>query len=152
MGKTFVMTLRLAPEVAEGVERLARRFGHKPAQLGARLVEEGLRRRDHPHIDLRETSGGRVAYLAGTRFAVYWLAQSLRNGMTAEKFARQHDLPLERIQAALAYAAAYPEEIEDDILHAEANWKWLESQHIPSPKRRSSRKQGKRSRTLVEGL
>jgi uncharacterized protein (DUF433 family) len=139
MGKTCVMTLRLTSEVAQGVERLARRFGHRPAQLGARLVEEGLRRRDYPQIDLRETAAGRVAYVAGTRFAVYWVAQSMRNGMTAEEFARQHELPLERIQAALAYAAAYRDEIEDDDAHAEANRKWMESQETPCPAPRRRR-------------
>jgi uncharacterized protein (DUF433 family) len=133
MSKTSVMTLRLPREVAQGVERLARRFGHRPAQLGARLVEEGLRRRDYPHIDLRETAAGRVAYVAGTRFAVYWVAQSMRDGMTAEKFARQYELPLERIQAALAYAAAFRQEIEDDVAQAEANQKWLESRQTPAP-------------------
>lgn len=65
MSKTSVMTLRLAPDVAKGVELLARRFGHKPSQMGARLVEEGLRRRNFPQIELRDTLAGRVAYLAG---------------------------------------------------------------------------------------
>src|SRR5271167_4351756 len=111
MGKTFVMTLRLPREVAQGVERLARRFGHRPAQLGARLVEEGLRRRDYPQIDLRETTAGRVAYVAGTRFAVYWIAQSTQDGMTAEEFARQYELPVDRIRAALTYATAFRAEI-----------------------------------------
>ncbi len=128
MGKTFVMTLRLPAEVAQGVERLARRFGHKPAQLGACLVEEGLRRRDYPQVELRDTAGGRVAYLAGTRFAVYWIARSIREGRTAEEFARQYEFPLERIRGALAYAAAFQREIEGDMAHAEANQKWLESQ------------------------
>jgi uncharacterized protein (DUF433 family) len=134
------MTLRLPREVAQGVERLAHRFGHRPAQLGARLVEEGLRRRDYPQIDLRETAAGRVAYVAGTRFAVYWVAQLTRDGMTAEEFAKQYELPLERIRAALAYAAAFRAEIEGDIAHAEANRKWLESQQAPCPAPRSGRR------------
>ncbi|HEV2318404.1 MAG TPA: hypothetical protein VGV18_01545 [Verrucomicrobiae bacterium] len=48
MSETAVMTLRLPKGVKRGVERLAARFGHKPAQLGASLIEEGLRRRDFP--------------------------------------------------------------------------------------------------------
>lgn len=132
MSKTVVMTLRLPAKVARGVEGLARRFGHKPAQLGVRLVEEGLRRRDYPQIDLRETAGGRVAYVGGTRFAVYWVVQAIRNGMTTEQFAGEYDLPVERIRAALAYAEDFPEEIDADIEHAEANQKWLESQETSS--------------------
>ena len=128
MSKNIVMTLRLPSEVARGVERLASRFGHKPAQLGARLVEEGLRRRDHPQIDLRETAGGRVAYLAGTRLAVYWVAEALRGGTTPEQFAAEYELPVERVRAALAYAKAFPEEIAGDCDHAEVNRQWVEQQ------------------------
>jgi uncharacterized protein (DUF433 family) len=128
MTKTSVMTLRLAPDVARGVELLARRFGHKPAQVGARLVEEGLRRRDFPQIELRDTVAGRVAYLAGTRFAVYWVAEAINGGLTPEDFGKEYELPAERVRAALAYAAAYPKEIEADIAHAEANRQWLANQ------------------------
>ena len=128
MSKTVVMTLRLPAPVAKGVERLAARFGHKPAQLGARLVEEGLRRRDFPHIDLRETSAGRVAYVGGTRFAVHWVAATVPARMKAEAFAEVHGVPVERIRAALAYAEAFREEIEADAAHTEANRKWIEQQ------------------------
>jgi uncharacterized protein (DUF433 family) len=141
MSKTSVITLRLAPEVARGVEFLARRFGHRPAQMGARLVEEGLRRREHPQIELRDTVAGRVAYLAGSRLAVYWVARALRGGMTPERFAREYEMPVERVRGALAYAAAFPEEIEGDIAHAEANRSWLESQEAAGMARRRTRKQ-----------
>lgn len=122
------MTLRLPLEVARSVQRLAGRSGHKPAQIGVRLVEEGLRRRDYPHIDLRETSSGRVAYIAGTRFAVYWVVQSIRNGMSLERFATDHSIPIERVRMALAYADAYAKEILADSAQVEANRTWLERQ------------------------
>lgn len=122
------MTLRLPKGVKRGVERLAARFGHKPAQLGARLIEEGLRRRDFPQIDLRETAAGRVAYIAGTRFAVYWVAGMVPEQLTVEAFAKEYDLPVERVRAALAYAQAFPAEIESDKSHAETNRKWIERQ------------------------
>lgn len=134
MSKTVVMTLRLPVEVARKVERLAGRFGHKPAQLGARLVEEGLRRRDHPQIDLRDTAAGRVAYIGGSRFAVYWVVRAIHGGLTAEKFARQHELPVERVLAALAYAKAFPDEIDADQEQADANRKWLEDQESSRPR------------------
>ncbi len=142
------MTLRLPAEVAQGVERLASRFGHKPAHLGARLVEEGLRRRDYPLVDLRETSAGRVAYVAGTRFTVYWVAQAVQGGKTAAEFAREYQLPLERVRSALAYAEAFPEEIAADRAHAEANRRWLEQQEAScrsEPRTNGgSRRKGKR--------
>jgi uncharacterized protein (DUF433 family) len=128
MGKSTIMTLRLPGEVHRGVERLAARLGHKPAQIGARLIEEGLRRRDFPQIDLRESAAGRVAYLAGTRLAVYWVVQRVRGGMDPEQFAREHEVPAARVGAALAYAEAFPEEIQRDIEEAEANRRWVECQ------------------------
>ena len=127
MSETAVMTLRLPKGVKRGVERLAARFGHKPAQLGARLIEEGLRRRDFPQIDLRETAAGRVAYITGTRFAVHWIVEMVPKKMRVERFAREYGLSTERIRAALAYANAFPKEIESDKAHAEENRKWIEA-------------------------
>src|ERR1700761_2086464 len=105
MSETAVMTLRLPKGVKRGVERLAARFGHKPAHLGARLIEEGLRRRDFPQIDLRETAAGRVAYVAGTRLAVHWIAGMVPKKMNVETFCREYGLAPERVRAALAYAS-----------------------------------------------
>ncbi len=147
------MTLRLPSEVARGVERLARRFGHRPAQVGARLVEEGLRRRDFPQIELRDTLAGRVSYLAGTRFAVYWIAQMVRSGVTPEQFAKQYELPGEHVRAALAYAATFAKEIEDDTVHAESNRAWLQKQEAasyPTIKTRG-RTSGKHGKQKVAG-
>lgn len=147
------MTLRLPPEVARGVERLARRFGHRPAQVGARLVEEGLRRRDFPQIELRDTVAGRVSYLAGTRFAVYWIAQMVRSGITPEQFAREYELPVEHVRAALAYAATFAEEIEDDTDQAESNRAWLQRREAAafSPKKARRRATGKQAKPKAAG-
>jgi len=147
------MTLRLPSEVARGVERLARRFGHRPAQVGARLVEEGLRRRDFPQIELRDTVAGRVSYLAGTRFAVYWIAQMVRNGGAPEQFAKEYELPVEHVRAALAYAATFAEEIEDDMAHAESNRAWLQRQEAAffPPKRARRRTNGKQGKQKAAG-
>jgi uncharacterized protein (DUF433 family) len=128
MGKTSVMTLRLPEQVRRDLVRLALRFGHKPAQMGARLVEEALRRREFPLIDLRETAAGRVAYVKGTRFTVSWVVQAIRTGMTAEGFARDFDVGLNQVRGAIAYAETFPEEIDAEACHAEANRHWIEKQ------------------------
>ena len=128
MSKTFVMTLRLPEEVGQGLVRLAARFGHKPAQIGARLVEEGLRHRDFPLIELRETAAGRIAHVKGTRFTVQWVAQAICEGLSAEQFAQDFNLSSAQVRAALAYAKAFPEEIAADAEHAAANQRWIEQQ------------------------
>lgn len=127
MSETAVMTLRMPKIVKREVERLALRFGQKPAQLGVRLIEEGLRKRDYPHVDLRETASGRVAYLAGTRFAVYWMAGMVPEKMTLEDFATEYEVPPERVRVALAYAEAFADEMDSDKTHAKVNRKWIET-------------------------
>jgi uncharacterized protein (DUF433 family) len=109
-------------EVAAGLRRLAAKLGHKPARITARLVEEGLRRRDHPLIELRDTAAGRVAYVKGTRLAVYWLVSGVQrlNG-DVQKAANTWAIPVEKVRAALEYAAAFRDEIATDMADAEAN-------------------------------
>src|SRR2546427_11725660 len=102
MSKTSIMTLRLPAGVRRGVERLAAKLGHKPAQTGARLIEEGLRRRDFPQVDLRDTAAGRVAYLRGTRLAVYWVVQLVHGGMSAAQVANEFAVSPAQVNAALA--------------------------------------------------
>ena len=143
MSETAVMTLRMPKGVKRGVERLAARFGHKPAQLGVRLIEEGLRRRDFPHIELRETTAGRVAYLAGTRFAVHWVAGQVPAKISLAAFAREYDLTPDRVRAAVAYAETFPEEIDSDREHAEANLKWIEAQDAATRGHKSTNGKGK---------
>jgi len=128
MSKSSVMTLRLPNDVRRAVERLAAQQGHKPAQVGARLVEEGIRRRHYPQIELRESTAGRVAYLKGTRLAVYWLVERVREGMSSERAAREFGISPTQVRAALAYCKAFAEEIDAEIEDARANGEWLEAQ------------------------
>jgi uncharacterized protein (DUF433 family) len=148
MSDTAVMTLRLPREVKRGVERLAARFGHKPAQLGARFIEEGLRRRDFPQIDLRETAAGRVAYLGGTRFTVQWIADLVPATMTPDAFASAYDVPVDRVRTALAYAGAFAGEIESDRAQADANRQWIARQDAAMRRRSPA---ATRTRTAARG-
>jgi uncharacterized protein (DUF433 family) len=128
MNKTTIMTLRVPVTVRRALERLSAQLGYKPAHLGARLVEEGLRRRSFPQIDLRETAGGRVAYVKGTRLTVSFVVEQVSSGRSAEKVGRDFDISRAQVNAALAYAEAFPAEIELDIEEAAENRHWLELQ------------------------
>jgi uncharacterized protein (DUF433 family) len=128
MNKTSVMTLRVPIAVRRGLERLAAQLGYKPAQLGARLVEEGIRRRIFPQIELRDAAAGRVAYVKGTRLTVCWIVEQVRNGLTAEKVARDFDISVAQVNAALAYGEAFRSEIDLDLDETEANRQWLNVQ------------------------
>lgn len=116
-----ILSLRL-PEREKGeLERLARRLGRTVSELAARMIVEGRRRADFAWIDFRETPGGRVACLQGTRLQVWWIARLAGHFKgQAEKVAHHLDLPLAQVKAALNYAAAFPDEIETAIRDYEA--------------------------------
>src|SRR5438552_3169882 len=96
----------------------------------SRLGHSRIRRPGFPHIELRETAAGRVAYIDETRFAVYWVARAIHNGVTPKAFARRHALSIELVRAALAYADAFSGEIKADLAHARANQQWIKNQEI----------------------
>ena len=113
---TQVVRMRFEEEQMKRLQREARRLGRTPGETGALLVEEALRRSEFAFLDFRDSPVGRQACVQGTSLAVWevvMVAQS--HGMNAAKTAEHLRWPLLRVQAALNYAAAYPEEIEDAI-------------------------------------
>jgi uncharacterized protein (DUF433 family) len=69
-----------------------------------------------------------VAYIKGTRLAVYWVVQRVRKGIGLEQLAEDLEVSVGQINAALAYAEAFREEIKLDLEEAESNRQWLELQ------------------------
>jgi uncharacterized protein (DUF433 family) len=120
-----VVSLRLKDDQVERLERAARRLGRTPSEAAAVLLEESLRQREFAFIEFRDSPVGRQAYLKGTRLAVWQvvlLAGSF-DGDVARTAAHLEIAPV-AVQAALAYAAAYPAEVEAaiaDNAHAAAD-------------------------------
>lgn len=111
-----VVSIRFQNEQVQRLQRLARRLGRTPSETGALLVEEALRRAEFGHIDFRDSPVGRQAYVQGSSLAVWEvvrLAQSYN--LDAERTAAHLGWPRLRVQAALGYAAAFPQEIEAAI-------------------------------------
>lgn len=113
MTETAVISVRLPVERVARIEREAKRLGRKVSQVAADFIEEGVRRREHPQVEIRETAAGRVAYVKGTRFTVQWVVEARAEGTTADTFARAYGVSSDQLRAALAYAAAFAEEIAD---------------------------------------
>jgi predicted DNA-binding protein len=113
---SHVVSIRFQDSQMERLRRLARRLGRTPSEAGALLVEEALREAEFGHIDFRNSATGRLAYVKGSSLAVWEVVKLLRSyDMDVTKTARHLEwLPL-RVQAALNYANAYPEEIEAAI-------------------------------------
>jgi hypothetical protein len=79
-------------------------------------VEEGLRRSEFAFLDFRDSSVGRQAYLQGSTLAVWEVMLLLRSykGNVAA-VAKHLRWPEAKVRAALNYAEAFPDEINQDL-------------------------------------
>lgn len=111
--RSVVVSMRLPAESGNRLKRMANRHGWTPSDASARLVEEGLRRSEFAFIDFRDSAAGRQAYIQGSSLAVWevmLLVQGHRANVSA--VAKQLKWPEAKVQAAVNYAKAFPEEIE----------------------------------------
>lgn len=122
-----VISMRLPQKSGRRLKRLAASHGWTPSDASARLVEEGLRRADFAFIDFRDSASGRQAYLQGSSLAVWevvLLAREYAGSVT--RVAKHLRWPAAKVQAALNYASAFPEEIEPAMAEQnEADFKSL---------------------------
>ena len=115
-------TVRLLGRVDEGVEALAERTGRDRSAVVNELLDEGLRMRRIPGIAFGDSDRGRVARVAGTGLAIYEIARTRRevDGDWHRLREAYHWLSEPQLRAAVAYADAFPEEIEARIRADEA--------------------------------
>jgi|SRR5579862_4379339 len=119
--RSTVISMRLPAESGKRLKLMARRHGWTPSDTSARLVEEGLRRSEFAFIDFRDSPVGRQAYIQGSTLAVWEIALlvlSYKNNVPA--VATHLEWPQSRVQAAVNYAKAFPEEIEEALLENKA--------------------------------
>ena len=114
--RPVVVSMRLPAESGNRLKRMASRHGWTPSDASARLVEEGLRRSEFAFIDFRDSAAGRQACIQGSTLAVWevmLLVQSHKGSLSA--VARHLKWPESKVQAAVNYANAFPEEIENAL-------------------------------------
>ena len=114
--RSLVVSMRLPTESGSRLKRMAKRHGWTTSDTSARLVEEGLRRSEFAYIDFRDSSAGRQAYIQGSSLAVWevmFLVRSLREDTAAA--ARHLQWPQAKVQAAVNYAQAFAQEIEEAL-------------------------------------
>jgi len=110
--RSTVISMRLPTESGNRLKRLANRHGWTPSDASARLVEEGLRRSEFAFIDFRDSAAGRQAYIQGSSLAIWevmLLVQSYKANVSA--ISRHLKWPEAKVQAAINYGKAFPEEI-----------------------------------------
>ena len=111
--RSVVISMRLPADSGSRLKRMANRHGWTPSDASARLVEEGLRRSEFAYIDFRDSGAGRQAYIQGSTLAVWevlLLFRSHRGEVSA--VARHLKWSEAKVQAAVNYSKAFPEEIE----------------------------------------
>src|SRR5271165_6814085 len=119
--RSTVLSMRLSVESGKRLKRMANRHGWTPSDASARLVEEGLRRSEFGFIDFRDSPGGRQACLQGSSLAVWevmLLVHSYKEDVSA--VARHLKWPEVKVHAAVNYAGAFPEEINEALAENEA--------------------------------
>ena len=111
--RSIVVSMRLSVESGSRLKRMANRHGWTPSDASARLVEEGLRRSEFAFIDFRDSSAGRQAYIQGSTLAIWEVILLVRSHKASVSAVARHlKWPQAKVQAAVNYARAFPEEIE----------------------------------------
>ncbi|HWZ43984.1 MAG TPA: hypothetical protein VNW97_10925 [Candidatus Saccharimonadales bacterium] len=110
--RSIVISMRLSTDSERRLKRMAGRHGWTPSDASARLVEEGLRRSEFAFIDFRDSPAGRQAHIHGSTLGVWEVMLLLRSyKKDTSAVARHLRWPEAKVQAAVHYAAAFPEEI-----------------------------------------
>ena len=112
--RSMVISMRLPTESGKRLKRMANRHGWTPSDASAKLVEEGLRRSEFAFIDFRDSPAGRQACIQGSSLAV-WEIMLLTRSYKADiaAVAKHLGWPLGKVQAAVHYAEAFPEEVDE---------------------------------------
>ena len=123
MVKTQPVSLRLPEDVRAEIEATARRSGRDFSSVAEEMLAQAIKMRRIPGIVFADSPSGRGARVAGTGLEVFEIVRAFRDMDEDWQRLRQafHWLSEQQLRAALAYADAYPEEIEKR-LHGEEQW------------------------------
>lgn len=112
-GRRVHRSFRLRPDTSERLAHRAAETGETYTALAERFIDEGLRRLDPPAIDFVDEPAGRRASLVGTGLGVWEVVEVLRaHDGDASAAAAYLEIPVGTVEAAEAYRAAHPAEIE----------------------------------------
>ena len=78
----------------------------------ARYVVEKSLENEFPGISFRDSLSGREAYVLGRRVAVWEVVEAYNELKSVERTAGHFDWPAVLVKRVLAYAKAFPEEIQ----------------------------------------
>ncbi|MFN0130345.1 MAG: hypothetical protein ACKV19_27095 [Verrucomicrobiales bacterium] len=105
------LSIRVPAETKRWLEKFSRSRGSL-SSVASLLIEEARRREQFRGVEFRDSPQGRLAFVQGTRIAVYFAWMAARDyEFDASKVADHFGWPLWKVESALAYAEAYRDEI-----------------------------------------
>ncbi|MDP3939745.1 MAG: hypothetical protein Q8R92_16635 [Deltaproteobacteria bacterium] len=117
MSSAKPISIRIPEETRTAIEEASRRTGRDFSTVANQMLSEAVKMRRIAGIVFVDSPSGRVARVAGTGIDVFEIVKAYRE-MGQDRGRLQsayHWLSDIQLRAALAYAQAYPEEIEDRI-------------------------------------
>lgn len=108
-------SIRLSKPTDRFVTEEARRTKRSKSAIVEALTEEAARMRRFPGIGFRGPEGSRDAWVLATALEVWQIVEAHRDFGSVERMLAETDLSERQLRLALAYAEAYPDEIEQAL-------------------------------------
>jgi len=112
---TAYVSGRVPPRYERLVIKQARAAKTSKSDLVARYVMEKSLETEYPGIGFRDSLSGREAYLTGHRVAVWEVLDVYEESKSIVKTSEHFRWPTVLVKRALAYARAFPEEIQKSL-------------------------------------
>src|SRR5512139_394404 len=109
---TIVQSCRIEAEHAALLSRQAKRRHLEVSTLSSLYLKEKALEEEFPGIGFRDSASGREAYVVGHRVAVWEVMDVYRETKTMADTAGHFRWTPALVRCALAYAKAYPKEIQ----------------------------------------
>jgi uncharacterized protein (DUF433 family) len=111
------ISIRIPEHIRADIEETARRSRRDFSSVANEMLDEAVRMRRVPGITFADEPTGRVARVGGSGLGVWEIIQAYRdeNGNWDHLREGFHWLSENQLRAALAYAEAYPDEIEERL-------------------------------------
>jgi hypothetical protein len=109
---TVVQSCRIESTYAALLARQAKRRHLEVSTLSSLYLKEKALEEEFPGIGFRDSAGGREAYVLGHRVAVWEVVAVNVEAKTIANTAQHFRWPPALVRCALAYAKAYPKEID----------------------------------------
>lgn len=139
--------MRLSARTRRQLEEEAAHYRQPVRTLAERMIEEGVRMARFPGITFIDRPAGRDAALVGRpRLSIWMIAEAVRSSGSLAEAAKTLSLDLPSVERAMAYATAYPDEIEQEIRENEEAFERVKRLYPSSASLVEERRRAARSR------